>query len=477
MNISMIVLNAVTHDVRVMKEAQALVSEGHRVTIVGAQDKKSPEHEVVHGIEIFRILRSNASLTRMQAASRSLMDCRHILIGYGLLLLAASLFAVGINSFSDLERWVERSISHLVNMPIVPLLIASAGLAVFMGRPIKRLMLRAFRQLLNVRTVLKQMISIAQYKAPALAILEHSKPEILHCHDLSGLMIGVHHRRKHPCKVIYDSHEIFEETHNSTLVRKWVVRHLQRKLAPLCDALIVVNESAAQYINTKYPAMPKATVVKNASSFITPPSPHNYIREALGLPREKKILLFQGGFTMGRGLPQLTDAAQYLSNDWVLVYMGWGNMEGHLRSRAVRQHTLDRKIFFLPKVGHDVLADWTSSADIGMIPYENTCLNHLYCTPNKLWEYPIAGVPIIATELVELAKTVRQYEIGWIIKEPLDPRNIAEVVNGITDEQLAHARTKCAEFVRIENWQKYEQVLLDLYHRLGAMPVTRKQAA
>ena len=70
------------------------------------------------------------------------------------------------------------------------------------------------------------------------------------------------------------------------------------------------------------------------------------------------------------------------------------------------------RVVFLPGVPNSDLKYWTAGATLGVILYENTCLKHLFCTPNKLWEHPAAGVPILATDLKEIAKMVSDHGTG-----------------------------------------------------------------
>ena len=48
-----------------------------------------------------------------------------------------------------------------------------------------------------------------------------------------------------------------------------------------------------------------------------------------------------------------------------------------------------RNIHYHPMVDIDELQKYTSSADVGIHMILNTCLNHYYCLPNKLFEYAI----------------------------------------------------------------------------------------
>jgi glycosyltransferase involved in cell wall biosynthesis len=448
MKVAMIVLNTVTHDVRVMKEATALTDNGYEVTIVGARGPNHPDREEVNGIDIFRVGRTASPFRRKETMRQ----------------LVAALFILCAFIAYEGEMWsLDSYARYLLTSPLVPsMLMLMAVLVLVQGRATAS-MRRAGQAWRNAFIVFRQIRSIRGYEKPIFSILDGIRPDVLHCHDLGGLIVGSYYRARHKCIVIYDSHEIFEETHGSSSVRKWYVRRIQDRLSTLCDALIMVNESAAEYMERKYPRMPKVTVIKNASTFQTPVRPQDFIRLKIGLPEKTKIALFQGGFTIGRGLFPLIDAAAYLNNSWVIVLMGWGKLENALKARANAQGTLNRKVFFLEKVSTDVLSEWTASADVGLIPYENTCLNHYFCTPNKLWEYPIAGVPILATDLPELAKAITRYQFGWLIPADLSAETIARRLNGLNDEELNRAKANCADFIAAENWDKNAKVLLDLY--------------
>ena len=96
---------------------------------------------------------------------------------------------------------------------------------------------------------------------------------------------------------------------------------------------------------------------------------------------------------------------------------------------------------------------WTAGASLGAIPYENVGLNHLYCTPNKLWEYPMAGVPILATDLVELGRSLRSNGIGVLLPREFDAADVVRAVNDIDDDGLASMGRACARYAERENWQ------------------------
>ena len=159
-------------------------------------------------------------------------------------------------------------------------------------------------------------------------------------------------------------------------------------------------------------------------------------------------------------------AAPRLPDNWVLVMMGWGRLEEELRRIAGVLDAGADRIRFVGRAPQNELVCWTAGADLGVIPYANIGLNHWYCTPNKLWEYPAAGVPILVSPFPELTRIVEGEGIGALLDDPVTPQGIADAVAGMSDERLKRLREACSSFIARDNWSVYADRLLDLYGRV-----------
>ena len=87
-----------------------------------------------------------------------------------------------------------------------------------------------------------------------------------------------------------------------------------------------------------------------------------------------------------------------------------------------------------------------------------------WCLPNKLFDFIQAGVPIVASNLVEVGKIIKKYDIGLFIPDH-DPKSIAATIkDGLGDplrrkaweEGLARAAEDLC-------WEKESQVLSEIY--------------
>lgn len=115
------------------------------------------------------------------------------------------------------------------------------------------------------------------------------------------------------------------------------------------------------------------------------------------------------------------------------------------------------KCMIIPPAPQDELHMWTQGASIGIIPYPITCPNHWGCAPNKLWEYPSAGVPVLSTPSREIRALLMQYEFGWTISADPKAEEIALAVSRLSDKDLEKAKQNCQRFVKVSNWEVYSK--------------------
>lgn len=298
-------------------------------------------------------------------------------------------------------------------------------------------------------------------------------PDIVHIHDHLALSAAKRYKEAFECPLIWDAHEIYEDLASIEDVRAAVNARIIRENVEYVDGFITLNQSIGGFYRENYPQLPPPVLLPNAVERVTQSNYDGRLHQAAGLEGDQRVLLFQGGYSPHRGINALLRASQQLDERWTLVFMGWGKLEDEIRSHA--EELAGRapgrpRVAMVPSAPHDELLSWTAGAALGTIPYENTGLNHLYCSPNKLWEYPAAGVPILASDMPEMKKKIDEYGIGVTVDRRLDPQSIADAVNSLTDADLARMKQNCGVYAAAESWQNYEPQLLDLYRSLNPVP-------
>ena len=302
------------------------------------------------------------------------------------------------------------------------------------------------------------------------------EPDVVHSHDLDTLFAGVLVKRLTGAKLVYDSHELYLHRNGATwrtnLIWRWIEWFgtgdgLWRARSRVPDEFITVNEEIAAKLRRLHRRLPEAVIVKNAIAQPKHPVKSNgRLHAAIGLDPSQRLLLFHGGLVRGRGLEALVQAGPLLPKGWSVVLMGHGVQEHALRELAKRTDPTAERIHFVPAVGYDVLLEWVAGATLGIIAYDNVCMNHWLCSPNKLWEYPGAGVPAIVSPFPLLRRVVERNDIGWLLPDPITSAGIAETVSSIDHRDLHRKQQNCRAFIAHDNWSKYEARLLQCYERL-----------
>jgi glycosyltransferase involved in cell wall biosynthesis len=128
---------------------------------------------------------------------------------------------------------------------------------------------------------------------------------------------------------------------------------------------------------------------------------------------------------------------------------------------------LTDRVHFIPTVALADLPSYTASADIGVQPIENTCLNHFTTDSNKLFEYVIAGLPVVATDFPEIRKIVRAYSVGLLVPAGSE-QSLRTALQRLIDEPLLRqALAQNAKNAALHlNWERQESKLVALYERV-----------
>jgi glycosyltransferase involved in cell wall biosynthesis len=299
----------------------------------------------------------------------------------------------------------------------------------------------------------------------AQAAMQHPAA-IFVAHDLPVLASAVAAADEVGAAVFYDAHELYPEQLHFGAERMQLYRNAEAALIPLAEMVTTVNRSIADEMHVRY-GIPTPRVILNTPDTGGTPVPlpkTDILRQALSLGSEKMILLFQGSLSLNRNLENLVQAMEYVkSEDVVLVLMGPGDAKrAELMEIAKDRRLLNDRVVFHPAVPQSQLLTYTASADFGIIPYPDIDFNTLHCTPNKLFEFTAAGVPILANDLPELRRFVAQAGIG-ITHAMTDPRSIATAIDRMRNADLGRFRSTLAGVAPKMTWAAQEADYLQLF--------------
>jgi len=97
----------------------------------------------------------------------------------------------------------------------------------------------------------------------------------------------------------------------------------------------------------------------------------------------------------------------------------------------------------------------------------NTCLNHYTTESNKLFEYLMAGLPVVVSDFPEMRRIVEEYEVG-IVVNPDDLADIAGAVKRLISDRTLYQRLRrnALDSAKTLSWEGQEGRLLELYRGL-----------
>lgn len=293
--------------------------------------------------------------------------------------------------------------------------------------------------------------------------------DVYHAHDLNNLELAHLAAQAVGAGLVYDSHELFPEIANRWIrLRRRAWRRLEKRLIKRADLTVTVNEFIAEELHRRY-GVPTPLVVMNCPDpppGFDPAAPHDLIRERLQIPQGRKIVLYQGWMWEGRGLESLVRCAPLLAGEAVVVFMGYGDYAEKLEKLAAA--CSPGSVRFMPPVPQSQLLAYCASADVGVIPYQAVDLNNYYSSPNKLFDYIQAGLPIVASDLPFLRKVVAGDGLGLVA--PLTtPESYAGAINRLLTmpDGGAQIRANMRRVAPRYTWQAQARGLVEAYSRLG----------
>ncbi len=291
-------------------------------------------------------------------------------------------------------------------------------------------------------------------------LLLFSKTDILLANDLDTLTANFLASKIKNKPLVYDSHEYFTEVpeliDRPQVQKVWL--RLEWWMLPKIKYAYTVCDSIAKVYNEKYGTV--FEVVRNMP--FASPKTENHVDTDNGI----KIILYQGAVNIGRGLEQAIRAMHHVENA-KLAIAGDGDIKPQLEELA-KKEGLQGKVVFTGRLSIDELAKLTPQTDLGLSIEEDLGLNYRFALPNKLFDYIQAQVPVLVTDLPEMAAIVKQYNIGGITAS-LAPVDLAEKMNEALFNENArrtwkgNLETAAKELV----WENEEKTLEKIFGGIG----------
>lgn len=229
------------------------------------------------------------------------------------------------------------------------------------------------------------------------------------------------------------------------------------RLAHLAHKIVVITSFLKQELialRYKENDILVAADAVDLADFAIPHSSQNELRAKLGLPQDKKIVLYWGNLIRWKGVYTLVDAVQYLPVDMQLVVVGGNEDTLPEFRRYVAGTEFAGRISVLGFKKHLEQAEYLWASDVLVIPNSGKeRISSHNTSPLKLFEYMASGVPIVASDLPSMREIIS--EDNAFFAKPDDARDLAAVISRVNqnpDEAKKRAE-RAAELVKKYDWK------------------------
>ena len=281
--------------------------------------------------------------------------------------------------------------------------------------------------------------------------------DVIHCHNLDTLPIGVSLKKKFGLPLVYDAHEIWGYMVSRDLPKVWANYYLfkEKRLMKYVDKIVTVNKPLKNYFS-KISHKP-ITLVMNAKPLMG--------KKYIPSNNEMFTLLFIGNLSKSRFLHELVDVVSEFS-DIRCIIGGMGSKKDYvekLKDKCKKANNVQ----FIGKVPiHEVLP-MTQKADVIVCMTNPTDSNNSIATANKQFEAMVSGRPIICTKDTYPGEFTEKYNVGLTCKyEKNDLKNAIIKLKEYTNLREQLGRNALNKAVEEFNWKKQEKKLVDLYENL-----------
>ncbi len=307
-----------------------------------------------------------------------------------------------------------------------------------------------------------------------LVMLSHPQ-SIHHIHD-PELLVAAFIPALLGRKLVYDVHEFYlERVRDLAWIPPWLRRPLtflydgfERTVLRRFAGVVIVSEE----MRDRYRSIVGANRVALVRNF-----PNVSPRERLNAHNAphplggRRYILHTGGASQLRAFHTMVAAAEYLRAegcDWPVINLGpidlsgYGDDAADLLARAERADI--RNLGFLPQ---HVAWSYIAHADIGyvsLIPIDN----YMRALPNKVFEYLIFGLPLVAPELRMTASIIRRGDAGLVVAPADDPKAHGAALLRLVQNTKLRARFAANSAAAGKNYRFDEEFgrLASLYERI-----------
>ena len=338
------------------------------------------------------------------------------------------------------------------------------------GFPVVRLSSRPWGNKMPV--AVKRLVSLFSW---ASYIRKMKDIDVISGHDLTGLFIGwlSNFFKRNKAKLVYDSHEFElgrDSSSGQSKLTHWFICRLERFLMKRCVFSIMVNDSIADEVQKIHKLKDRPVVARNASIYweLDPEETlrmRKELREKCGVSQDTFLVMYHGLVAHNRGVEQMLQAIAK-TPDIAGVVLGNPESAAYLQSlqKLAEDLKIADRVLFHEAVPIEILRNYVSAADLGMVTVLATSKSYYFMLPNKFFECIQSLTPVVVSDFPETGSITDKYGIGLKV-DPAQVDQLSDTIVKMRDDKAFYAL--CKENLRTAKeelcWEKEKEKLKEAY--------------
>lgn len=307
-----------------------------------------------------------------------------------------------------------------------------------------------------------QRMSKVLWRLFRLAVKE--KADVYHFHDPELMTVGLL-LKLYRKKVIWDVHEHYP---NSIMDKFYISKSWRRCVSKAFDLFERAVVRFFDYVIYTTPFVGARYEKLKVRSGPIENYPIIELSETFAKDPQDKII-YLGGMSKIRGLIEVVEAFGLVVRkypSWELCLVGSSrpaSFEDELRALA-KERGIAANVKFISWVPYEEKERLSAQAAMGIITYLPYA-NNTSCLPNKLFDYMLVGLPVIASNFPLYREVVEPYRCGLIVA-PDRPEEIAEAMMYLIEhpQEARQMGENGRRAVREKyNWEQESAKLLRIY--------------
>ncbi len=295
----------------------------------------------------------------------------------------------------------------------------------------------------------------------AFDLLMPCRPDAIHANDWESLPVAVRAAQETRARIVLDLHEyaplLRENRWYWKTFYKPLIEYFLHKYIPYVSASVTVNQPIADRYAKEYGLQP--IVVTNAPK-CTGQS------EFRATDPDHIRLIHHGNADPDRGLEIMIETLALAHPRYTLHLMLVERSRGYISElKALAQRVAPSRVFFYPPVPPAEIVPRISEFDIGfyLLPPKN--FNQLAASPNKFFDFVMAGLAVCVGPSLEMARLTQQFGFG-LVAPSLEPAQVARCLDNLSAADVNQMKLKAIEARGILNADVELARLVNLYSDL-----------